>query len=85
MQGRGGGSGRQDLFVCRTMIQEIAKLMIKFWNLWNILCSFVTHMRARVKGKFVSYDVDMATSEFSSFSQMLSVGRGLWNFMFNGV
>lgn len=56
------------------MIQVIAKLMIKFWNLWNILGSFVTCMRAKVQGKFVSYDVDMATSEFSSFSLMLSVG-----------
>lgn len=74
MQGRGGGSGRQDLSVCRRMIQVIAKLMIKFWNLWNILGSFVTCMRAKVQGKFVSYDVDMATSEFSSFSLMLSVG-----------
>ena len=74
MQGWGGKSGRPDLFMCRRMIQEIAKLMIKFWNLWNILFSFVTSMRAQVKGKFVSYDVDMATSEFSSFSLMLSVG-----------
>lgn len=53
--------------MCKRMIQEIAKLMIKFWNLWNILCSFVTYMRAQVKGKFVSYDVDMAEDSEPSY------------------